>query len=222
MLSESPLSSFWCGLEIDSKNSVRSAWVLVNICSFVSAVLFSEVHQDYGLFEVPHLLALQTSYIRSSQIPVFFDFELGWLRFRRHQQVMDCFIVYLHIRDPNLVVSTVAVFFNLVKEISDRARQHSRQICSAQHCVSFAGCGLAVHEHSPIVALYNWLRDGAHYFGINLRSRAILSKYLVYSQEELAHRSGMNECWKHRSNCVSNRDLSKSARRVTGLLQSSC
>lgn len=59
--------------------------MLMDISRFVSAMFFSKIHKDYCLLEIPHLLPFEPCYVRTSKIPIFFDFQLSRLSFRWDQ-----------------------------------------------------------------------------------------------------------------------------------------
>ncbi len=100
--------------------------MLVNVSRLVCTVLLSEVHQDNRLLEVPNLLSLEPCHVRPSEILIFFYFQRPGLRLRWDQQVMECFIVNLQVRNPDLVVGIGRVLSDFIEEIADRAGQHSR------------------------------------------------------------------------------------------------
>ena len=125
--------------------------------------------------------------MKGGYIRVIFDFQVGlaW-----HQQVIDRFVVDLHVGHPHIVIVVVSILegifkgsityiFNAVENVSDRARQNTWDVLGTQHGIGFTRGRLTIHKNSSIIALECCFCDGSYNRLINLRSFAIRAKDII-------------------------------------------
>ena len=109
-------------LNVDPKYGVRARTVFMNMRFFVDSVFFTVIHQTHCLVESPNLLLLKTSYT-NTMILIIGQLEILGVFV---EQVVNAFVVYFQIGDPNFEIMWIVIRLNPLKDVSNSTWQNTR------------------------------------------------------------------------------------------------